>query len=126
MRYCRDEARKLKGGGDMVCVEDATVFGWVIHYFEEAELDEEDAPKAEPKAQVPAGVKPKAEKPARKPRKARTPDASAAESGATPEAAQTAQEPAPEVLEVPPAPTAAKQADDELPLFAAVQDGGQG
>jgi len=36
LKYCEGEARKLQGGGKCVCVEDATVFGWAVHFFEEA------------------------------------------------------------------------------------------
>ena len=54
--YAKDEAQKLKGGASCVCVDDATVFGWVVHYFEEAHLEEKaEKPKAEVK--LPAGVK---------------------------------------------------------------------
>lgn len=36
MRYAADEARKLcEKGASSACVEDETVFGWAIHYFEE-------------------------------------------------------------------------------------------
>ena len=36
MKYATDEARKIAEKGSMyACVNDATVFGWAIHYFEE-------------------------------------------------------------------------------------------
>ena len=36
MNYANDEARKLaEKGARYACVEDTTVFGWAIHYFEE-------------------------------------------------------------------------------------------
>jgi len=63
VKYATDEARKLAGGGGCVCVDDATVFGWIVHFFEEDEVAE---PKGQAKGVVrtPAGVKkqPKAAK----------------------------------------------------------------
>jgi hypothetical protein len=38
--YAKDEAKKLASGQDCVCVDDATVFGWIIHYFEEEHITE--------------------------------------------------------------------------------------
>lgn len=36
MKYATQEARKIAEKGSMyACVNDATVFGWAIHYFEE-------------------------------------------------------------------------------------------
>ena len=36
MKYACDEARKLaEKGANSACVDDATVYGWAIHYFEE-------------------------------------------------------------------------------------------
>ena len=36
MKYAQEEARKLASKGEQsLCVDDATVFGWAIHYFEE-------------------------------------------------------------------------------------------
>lgn len=40
LKYAKDEARKLADGEGSLCVEDATVFGWIIHYFEESEIKE--------------------------------------------------------------------------------------
>ena len=37
--YARGEAQKLAVNG-CACVEDQTVFGWAIHYFEEDEIKE--------------------------------------------------------------------------------------
>ena len=34
LRYCEGEARKAATGG-VACVPDETVFGWVVHYFED-------------------------------------------------------------------------------------------
>lgn len=46
LAYCKGEAWKLADGGGCVCVDDETVFGWVIHFFEEDDVAE---PKAEKK-----------------------------------------------------------------------------
>ena len=36
MKYANDEARKQsEKGAQYACVDDTTVFGWAIHYFEE-------------------------------------------------------------------------------------------
>lgn len=36
MKYATEEARKIaEKGSQYACVDDATVFGWAIHYFEE-------------------------------------------------------------------------------------------
>lgn len=36
MKYASDEARKLTGkGANCACIDDDTVYGWAIHYFEE-------------------------------------------------------------------------------------------
>ena len=41
MKYANDEARKIaEKGSNYACVEDATVFGWAIHYFEEDSIEE--------------------------------------------------------------------------------------
>lgn len=42
--YARGEAQKLAVNG-CACVEDQTVFGWAIHYFEEDEIKEPTATK---------------------------------------------------------------------------------
>lgn len=34
-QYCTQEARKLLKSGNTVCVEDATVYGWAVHYYDE-------------------------------------------------------------------------------------------
>jgi hypothetical protein len=40
MQYAVDEARKLaEKGAKYACVEDKTVFGWAIHYFEEDSIE---------------------------------------------------------------------------------------
>jgi len=45
MSYCKEEARKLGAEGGCVVVDDETVFGWVIHFFEEDELKEPKKPE---------------------------------------------------------------------------------
>lgn len=40
MKYAQDEARKLaEKGTNCACVEDKTVYGWAIHYFEEDTIE---------------------------------------------------------------------------------------
>ena len=40
MKYACDEARKLaEKGTSSACVDDATVYGWAIHYFEEDSIE---------------------------------------------------------------------------------------
>jgi len=40
MKYACDEARKLaEQGANCACVDDATVYGWAIHYFEEESIE---------------------------------------------------------------------------------------
>lgn len=40
MKYACEEARKLaQKGANSACVEDAVVFGWAIHYFEEDSIE---------------------------------------------------------------------------------------
>ena len=42
MKYACVEARKqAEKGANSACVEDATVFGWAIHYFEEDSIEEQ-------------------------------------------------------------------------------------
>ncbi len=71
MRYATEEARKTaEKGARGSCVDDNTVFGWAIHYFEEdaieGELFNEDGtpyvkpiPKVEAKPYTPPAPKPK-------------------------------------------------------------------
>ncbi|MEG1529511.1 MAG: Cas9 inhibitor AcrIIA9 family protein [Clostridia bacterium] len=78
MKYASDEAKKLaESGASSACVEDKTVYGWAVHYFEEDSiigtlfnLDGSEynppKPKYEPKAKVESDTKPpvrKEEKP---------------------------------------------------------------
>lgn len=40
MKHANDEARKLaEKGARFACIEDKTVFGWAIHYFEENSIE---------------------------------------------------------------------------------------
>ena len=40
MKYACDEARKLaEKGANSACIDDATVYGWAIHYFEEESIE---------------------------------------------------------------------------------------
>ena len=41
MKYACDEARKLaEKGANSACIDDQTVYGWAIHYFEEESIEE--------------------------------------------------------------------------------------
>ena len=51
--YCNGEARKLAQGNGCVAVEDETVFGWIMHYFEEGEIKEK---AKKPAITLPSGV----------------------------------------------------------------------
>lgn len=71
IRYATEEARKTaEKGAKSACVDDNTVFGWAVHYFEEdaieGELFNEDGtpyekprPKVEAKPYTPPAPKPK-------------------------------------------------------------------
>ena len=40
MRYANDEARKqAEKGAQCACIDDQTVYGWAIHYFEEESIE---------------------------------------------------------------------------------------
>jgi len=59
VRYATEQARTLDKSDGCVCVDDATVFGWIIHFFEEDEVAEQ--PKKEKAVvKLPGGVKAKA------------------------------------------------------------------
>jgi hypothetical protein len=62
LKHAKDEARKL-AQGDCVCVEDATVFGWIVHYFEEEGITEK---AKKPAFVAPAGVATRKEPEAKK------------------------------------------------------------
>ena len=41
MKHANSEARKLaEKGANFACIEDITVYGWAIHYFEEESIEE--------------------------------------------------------------------------------------
>lgn len=73
MKYACDEARKLaEKGANSACIDDATVYGWAIHYFEEDSIEgtlytiDGEEYKPAPKKVVttkPATVKPQPPKP---------------------------------------------------------------
>lgn len=65
--YAKQEAKKLAEGEGCVCVDDATVFGWIVHFFEEEHIEEK---AAKPAIKLPGGVKtaPPKPKPAKKPK----------------------------------------------------------
>lgn len=63
MQYANEEARKLaQQGATYACIEDKTVFGWAIHYFEENELEgklfNEDGTEYKPEIKVTTHSKP--------------------------------------------------------------------
>ena len=40
MKYACDEAKKLaEKGANSACIDDATVYGWAVHYFEEESIE---------------------------------------------------------------------------------------
>ncbi len=53
MNYAKDEAKNMAQDSGMVMVDDATVFGWIVHYFEEDSITEN---AKRPVVRVPAGV----------------------------------------------------------------------
>jgi len=53
--FAKGEARKLANGEPCVCVDDATVFGWIVHFFEEDHIAEVPK-KAKPTVVLPSGV----------------------------------------------------------------------
>jgi len=141
LSYCKVQARKLAQDSGMVCVEDETVFGWVIHYFEEAELDQEEKPE-EPKPkkeiQLPAGVKrsdhvlgkdPKPEKLASRQRKSRSSAAEAERQDVAFEKAQKPGQVVPDDEDLSSVPAKAEKPatppDPQLSLFDALMGGGK-
>lgn len=67
-RYIKQEAQKVKDG-NVAIVEDATVYGWATHYYDEDDIKVESAPKA--KVSTPASTP--TTKPAPKPSEPRKP-----------------------------------------------------
>ena len=66
MRYATEEARKIaEKGSSYACVDDATVFGWAIHYFEEDSIVEklynEDGTEYQAKKSAPKKTEKKAD-----------------------------------------------------------------
>ena len=43
LAYAKEEARKIAPGAECIVVDDATVFGWIIHFFEEDHIKEKIA-----------------------------------------------------------------------------------
>lgn len=67
--FIKNEARKRAVNG-CAAVEDSTVYGWAVHYFEETEIEpEEEKPKKEEKPKVVTIPKPQEKKPEQKPKK---------------------------------------------------------
>lgn len=42
IKYIYSQARKLAKGGNEVGVDDATVYGWAVHYYDEDDIKVED------------------------------------------------------------------------------------
>lgn len=57
LRYAKEEARKLSNGSSCIYVADETVFGWVIHFFEEDEVRELKKGRPRGSARTPGKVK---------------------------------------------------------------------
>ena len=73
-KYAGEQARKVaQKGANFACVDDNTVFGWAIHYFEEEAIEGEifnldgtpykPTPKSAPEKKAPTTAKTTAEKP---------------------------------------------------------------
>lgn len=67
LEYARGEAKKLAKGQNCICVPDDTVYGWVIHFFEEDAIEEKAVKEvkqaAAKKPSESTETKPKAVKP---------------------------------------------------------------
>lgn len=61
LNYAKGEALKMAQDQSCVCVDDETVFGWIIHYFEEDEIKEQKQRKIAPMAPG-RKIEPKAKK----------------------------------------------------------------
>lgn len=55
--YAKEQARKMANGASCLCVDDATVYGWIIHFFEEDDIKEGEKPKAKVRTLAPPPVK---------------------------------------------------------------------
>lgn len=38
LEYAKEQARSMANGASCICVDDQTVFGWIIHFFEEDDV----------------------------------------------------------------------------------------
>jgi len=71
MKYAGSEARKLaEKGTNFACIEDTTVYGWAIHYFEEESIEgnlyNEDGTEFKVEVKTTPKPAPKVEKPKKK------------------------------------------------------------
>ena len=71
MKYAGSEAKKLaEKGANFACIEDATVYGWAIHYFEEESIEgnlyNEDGTEYKVEVKPTTKPAPKVEKPKKK------------------------------------------------------------
>jgi len=60
VKYIMAEAKKQAKNG-CAAIEDAVVYGWAVHYYQEENIEVEKAPKAQvvaPKAEKPKEIKP--------------------------------------------------------------------
>lgn len=72
--YIYSRARKLAAGGNAVGIDDATVYGWAVHYYDEDEIKVEEVqervevatPDSVPSAKVENAVQPKPKKKTKK------------------------------------------------------------
>jgi len=71
MKYAGSEAKKLaEKGANFACIEDTTVYGWAIHYFEEESIEgnlyNEDGTEYKVEVKTTPKPAPKVEKPKKK------------------------------------------------------------
>jgi hypothetical protein len=73
-KYIYSKARKLAAGGNAVGIDDATVYGWAVHYYDEDDIKvdkiqervEVATPDPVPSAKVESAVQPKPKKKTKK------------------------------------------------------------
>ncbi len=73
-KYIYSQARKLAAGGKAVGIDDATVYGWAVHYYDEDDIKvdkiqervEVATPDPVPSAKVESAVQPKPKKKTKK------------------------------------------------------------
>ena len=73
-KYIYSKARKLAAGGKAVGIDDATVYGWAVHYYDEDDIKvdkiqervEVATPDPVPSAKVESAVQPKPKKKTKK------------------------------------------------------------